>query len=124
MRRFPTLLIAIVVGAVALFASGCPEHKSIADVQNHSAKYQDKEVVVTGVVRDSYGLGVPGTKIGGGAYKIDDGTGSIWVLVTDGNVPTRGAEVGVKGRVSSGLDWKGKNYGLGIYEEQRRYKKR
>ena len=75
-------------------------------------------------ITDSYGIGVPGTNIGGGAYKIDDGTGSMWVLVTDGNVPNRGAEIGVKGRVGSGINWKGRNYGLGIYEEQRKYKKR
>ena len=75
-------------------------------------------------MRDSYGFGIPGTNIGGGAYKIDDGTGTIWVLVTDGNVPSKGAEIGVKGTVGSGVNWKGRNYGLGIYERDRRYKKR
>jgi hypothetical protein len=119
-----TLLLLIALAGLTLFATGCPEQKSIADIQHNPGRYQDKEVVVVGRVTDSYGVGIPGTNIGGGADKIDDGTGSMWVLATDGNVPNRGAEVGVKGRVSSGINWKGRNYGLGMYEEQRKYKKR
>lgn len=124
MKRVSSALFASVILGLALFATGCPERKSIADIERDPGRYQDKEVVVAGRVVDSYGFGIPGTNIGGGAYKIDDGTGSIWVMVTDGNVPSRGAEVGVKGRVGSGVNWKGKNYGLGIYEQERKYRKR
>lgn len=124
MKTITTIFLFIAIAVFGLFATGCPEHKSIADIERNPAKYQDKEVVIAGVVRDSYGFGIPGTNIGGGAYKIDDGTGTIWVLVTDGNVPSKGAEIGVKGTVGSGVNWKGRNYGLGIYERDRRYKKR
>ena len=117
-------MLLIAVAGIGLFTTACPERRSIADIEHNPGRYQDKEVVIAGRVTDSYGLGIPGTRIGGGAYKIDDGTGSMWVLVTDGNVPARGAEVGVKGRVGSGVNWKGRNYGLGLYEEQRKYKKR
>jgi hypothetical protein len=122
--KISTLLLLIAVAGLTLFATGCPQQKSIAEINRNPARYQDKEIIVVGRVTDSYGVGIPGTNIGGGAYKIDDGTGSMWVLVTDGNVPSRGAEIGVKGRVGSGINWKGRNYGLGIYEEQRKYKKR
>ncbi len=118
-----TLLIGIIAAAVFLTA-GCPDRKSIADIERDPGRYQNKDVVVAGVVKDSYGLSIPGTGIGGGAYQIDDGTGTIWVLVTDGSVPAKGARVGVKGRVGSGVSWKGRNYGLGIYEKDRRYPKR
>jgi hypothetical protein len=74
-------------------------------------------------VRDSYGISVPGTPIRGGVYKIDDGTGSMWI-VTENTVPTKGTEIGVSGRVGSGVNWKGKNYGLGMYEDNRKYGKR
>ena len=118
-----TLLFAAIAMA-AVFAAGCPEHKSIADIEHNAGRYSGKKVTVAGVVRDSYGASVPGTKIGGGAYKIDDGTGSIWVLVTDGNVPARGARIAVEGMVANGVNWHGRNYGLGIHEEKRHYDKK
>jgi hypothetical protein len=124
MKTISTCLLFIIVAAVGLITTGCPERRSIAEIERNPGRYQDKEVVIAGTVRDSYGVSIPGTNIGGGAYKVDDGTGSIWVLVTDGSVPSRGSEVGVKGRVGSGVNWKGRNYGLGIYEKDRRYKKR
>lgn len=124
MKTITTTILLAMITALALFATGCPQRTSIADIEANPGKYQDKEVVVAGTVKDSYGLSIPGTKIGGGAYKVDDGTGAIWVLVTDGNVPQKGAEVGVRGRLSTGVNWKGRNYGLGIYEKDRRYGKR
>jgi len=124
MKTISTFILLAAIAVMGLFATGCPDRKSIADIEANPGKYANKEVVVAGTVRDSYGFGIPGTNIGGGAYKIDDGTGSIWVLVTDGNVPSKGAQVGVKGTVGSGISWKGENYGLGIYEKDRRYKKK
>lgn len=124
MKTLTTAILFSILGAFALLTTGCPEHRSIADIERSPGRYQDKEVIITGRVVDSYGISLPGTRLGGGAYKVDDGTGSIWVLVTDGSVPSKGAEVGVQGRVSSGISWKGRNYGLGMYEEKRRYGKR
>ena len=124
MKIVTSVILFGVVALTALLTTGCPERRSIADIERDPGRYQDKEVVVAGTVRDSYGVSIPGTNIGGGAYKIDDGTGSIWVLVSDGNVPSKGSQVGIKGRVGSGVNWKGRNYGLGIWEKDRRYKKR
>ena len=124
MKTFTTVILFIIVGLAAVFTVGCPERHSIAEIERNPARYQDKEVAIAGVVRDSYGVSIPGTNIGGGAYKIDDGTGSIWVVVSDGNVPSKGSEIGIKGVVGSGVNFKGRNYGLGIWEKDRRYKKR
>ncbi len=104
---------------IGLLAVGCPDRTSIRDIEANPSRYENKEVVVAGTVRDSYGVNVPGTKIRGGAYKIDDGTGSIWI-VTENAVPTKGTQIGVKGIIASGVNWNGKNYGLGIYEKDRR----
>ena len=112
------------IAAAVLFTAACPDRKSIVEIERDPGKFQNKDVVVAGVVKDSYGLSIPGTSIGGGAYQIDDGTGKIWVLVTEGSVPAKGAHVGIKGRVGSGVNWKGRNYGLGIYEKERRYPSR
>ncbi len=124
MNRLATTILLSTVTVLTLLTTACPERKSIAELEANPGKYQNKEVAVAGRVVDSYGISIPGTKLGGGAYKIDDGTGSIWVLVTDGSVPSRGAEIGVKGRLSSGVSWRGRNYGLGIYEKDRRYRDR
>ena len=124
MRTLSRSLVIGLIAVAAIFSAACPDRKSIADIERDPGRFQNKDVVVAGTVKDSYGLSIPGTNIGGGAYQIDDGTGTIWVLVTEGNVPTKGAQVGVKGRVGSGISWKGRNYGLGIYEKERRYPKR
>lgn len=119
-------LFGLALGAVisiAIIATGCPERTSIADIEANPSKYQDKEVVIAGTVRDSYGVNIPGTQVRGGIYKIDDGTGSFWVVSRD-IVPTKGTKIGVKGRIGSGINWNGRNYGLGMYEEDRRPVKR
>lgn len=116
------LLITSIV-ALGLFATGCPQRKSIADIEADPGRYNGKEVIIVGVVTDSYGLSIPGTRISGGAYKVDDGTGSIWVL-TDRSVPGKGAELGIKGVVGTGVNWKGKTYGLGMTENERKFRKR
>jgi hypothetical protein len=107
----------------ALFAAACPERTSIADIEANPGRFQNKDVAIAGTVRDSYGVSIPGTPIRGGAYKIDDGTGSMWIF-TEETVPTRGAQVGVRGLIGTGVSWKGRNYGLGMYEKDRRFKKR
>ncbi len=124
MKIFTTAILFGLIAVAGLFTTGCPDRKSIADIEANPGKYQNKEVVIAGVVKDSYGISIPGTRFGGGAYKVDDGTGSIWVFVSDGSVPSKGAQVGVKGVVETGVSWKGRNYGLGMYEKERRYKKR
>lgn len=108
---------------VAIFAAACPKRVSIADIEANPGRYADKEIAVAGRVSDSYGINIPGTPIRGGAYKITDGTGSIWVFTED-SVPVKGAELGVSGRIGSGVNWKGRNYGLGMYEKDRKFSKR
>jgi hypothetical protein len=123
-KSYKTAVLLVCIAISAIIDTGCPEHKTIAEIQAHPGKYDNKDVTVVGIVRDSYGASIPGTGIGAGAYKIDDGTGSIWVIATDGAVPQKGAQIGVSGTVGSGINSKGRNYGLGLYEKERHYKKR
>jgi len=123
MNKFQRTLVLGIALFAAAFAAGCPERISIADITANPSRYTDKDVVIAGTVQDSYGIAIPGTPIRGGAYKIDDGTGSIWVMTED-IVPTKGTQIGVKGRIGSGVNWKGRNYGLGMYEKDRRRAKR
>ena len=108
---------------LGVFAAACPDRTSIADIEANPSRYQNKEVAIAGTVQDSYGVNIPGTKIRGGAYKIDDGTGSIWIVTEEG-VPNKGAQVGVRGIIGNGVNWNGRNYGLGLYEKDRKFRKR
>ena len=123
MNYLTKLLLSGLVVLGGLFLAACPDRTSIADIEANPSRYQNKEVAIAGTVQDSYGINIPGTRLRGGAYKIDDGTGSIWILTEEG-VPTKGAQIGVTGRVGSGINWHGRNYGLGLYEKDRKFRKR
>jgi hypothetical protein len=122
MKNLSKFLALSLVLSTAFLAAGCPDRESIGKISANPAKYYDKEVVVAGTVKKGFGLSIPMTNVRGGVYKIDDGTGSIWV-VTQQSIPAEGAQLGVKGRVQDGVNWNGKNYGLGLIENDRRFKK-
>ncbi len=121
MRKMTKAILLSLVLCVGLLATACPERKSIGSIEANPSKFYNKEVGIAGTVRDSYGINVPLTQIRGGVYKVDDGTGSIWVL-TQSSVPSKGTKVGVKGKIQNGVNYNGKNYGLGMIEEDRRFK--
>jgi hypothetical protein len=123
MNRFSRAAMISLLISIAVFAAACPKRVSIADIEANPGRYADKEIAIAGTVSDGYGINLPGTPIRGGAYKISDGTGSMWVFTED-SVPVKGARIGVSGRVGSGVNWKGRNYGLGMYEKDRKYAKR
>jgi len=106
-------LSAVLAGALALTA--CPSKTTIAKINQNPSKYHDQQVGLIGTVTDSYGV------LGNGIYELDDGTGRIWVVTTRG-VPTKGARVGVSGRIHTGVSFGGRTYGLGLQEEERRTK--
>ncbi len=116
------LPIFLLLIAGALFATGCPERTRVADIERNPSRFTDKDVAIAGTVRDSYGFSIPGTKLGGGAYKIDDGTGEIWVVSKRSGAPRKGAKVGAKGRVYQGFNFGGRNFGTVIEESDRRTK--
>jgi hypothetical protein len=103
--------------AAALLLTACPSQTTISKITGDPARYKNKDVAVAGRVTDSYGV------MGTGAYELDDGTGRIWIATTRG-VPSRGARVGVKGNVHSGLSIGGRNFGTIIEETDRRVKNR
>lgn len=108
------IILAMMILAIGLLATACPSRTNISRIEANPSKYYNKEVAVAGRVSNSFGLPMLG-----GIYKLDDGTGSIWVLTSRG-VPSKDTEVGVKGRVQEGVNFSGKNYGLGIIENDRR----
>jgi hypothetical protein len=109
------VLSTILLSVVLLTA--CPSQTTISKINADPGRYRNKEVAIVGVVRDSYGV------LGNGAYEIDDGTGRLWVVTRRG-VPSRGARVGAKGRVYTGFNFGGRNFGTVLEESDRATKDR
>lgn len=107
-------ILATLILACGLLATACPSRTDIRRIEANPSKYNNRDVAVAGRVTESFGLPMLG-----GIYKLDDGTGSIWVLTNRG-VPSRDTQVGVKGRLQEGVVFGDKNYGLGIIENDRR----
>jgi hypothetical protein len=123
MKTVTKIVLLLSTLAIGIVATGCPQQRSIAEINANPGRFQDKEVIIVGTVKDVYGLSVPGARLGGGIYKVDDGSGSIWVASDDG-VPPKGSLVGVRGIFGSGVTWGNKTYGQGLYEKQRKYRRR
>ena len=103
---------SLIIAALFLLTA-CPSQTTISKIKADPARYKNKEVGIVGNVTDSYGV------LGNGAYEIDDGTGRLWVVTRRG-VPSRGARVGAKGRIYTGFNFGGRNYGTVLEESDRR----
>lgn len=112
-RRATIFLPALLLCVLALTA--CPSRTNISKINANPDRYLGKEVAVAGTVRESFGAAFVG-----GAYELDDGTGRIWVVSKGSGAPSRGAQVGVKGRVYNGITFRGRNFGTVIEESDRR----
>ena len=71
---------------------GVRRQKTVNDVMADPGRYRDREVSVKGEVAESEGV------LGRGFFKLQDGSGSLWVYTTRG-LPRKGARVSSKGRV-------------------------
>jgi len=111
-------LLALTLASVVLLTA-CPSQTNIGKINRDPDRYRNKEVGIVGNVTDSYGVAIVG-----GAYKVDDGTGSIWVVSRGGGVPSRGSRVGVRGHVLNGFSFGGRNFGTVIEETEHRTKGR
>jgi len=92
-RAVKFLGFAILVVSVILI-SGCVGYIKIGDIQKEPSKYEDKNISVRGSISEV--MSMPAVKEG--FYKIDDGTGSIWVITQVGT-PEKGKTYSVKGTV-------------------------
>jgi len=112
------------VGPLALVTllSGCAlalHHPSIAELKYNPGRYQNRTVAIDGVVTSSWGVPLMPFKL----YKVDDGTGEVTVLAQGGRIPTRGARVRVKGRVSDVATFGGQAIGLHVEQTDIHFKR-
>ena len=94
-----TLCRAVVAAAlsVSALASAACASRTVNQVLADPSRYRDREVQLSGAVVDSYSY------VNRGAYRIDDGTGQLWV-VSDKGVPRTSARVTVKGMIREGFN--------------------
>jgi hypothetical protein len=92
-RRGAGLVLATALG---LTLAGCRE-TTIRKLLGEPNRYANEDVGLVGNVVKSASL------LGRGAYQLDDGTGTIWVVSQHG-VPRTGARVAVRGRVRDVVD--------------------
>ena len=94
-----TLCRAVVAAAlsVSALASAACASRTVNQVLADPSRYRDREVQLSGAVVDSYSF------VNRGAYRIDDGTGQLWV-VSDKGVPRTSARVTVKGTIREGFN--------------------
>src|SRR5262245_25906184 len=110
MKKISYLIVVLVVG---LAVTAC-ERTKIGDITADPGRFMSKDVSVAGHVTQSIGF------MGRGIYQVDDGTGKLWVLANGRGVPSKGALVGVKGRIAPTVTFMGINYATVMQEHDRR----
>ena len=87
------VLLAVSLNGCSLFTPSASVNRILAEPQ----RYADDDVWVNGRVMQSASV------LGRGAYQIDDGTGTLWVISYKG-VPRKDAHVRVRGTVRDAFD--------------------
>lgn len=86
-------VFAVIVTLAATMACATKVNAVLAD----PSRYRDREVTISGEVRDSYSIMTTGV------YRIEDKTGSLWVY-SDKGLPRTGARVSVTGTIREGFN--------------------
>jgi len=85
----------LLASLLSLGLGGCASTVHVRDLLDQPQRYDGKTVKVEGTVTRSAGF------LGTGAFQIDDGTGSIYVIAQGQGVPREGAKTTAKGRFES-----------------------
>ena len=88
-------IVSCAVILLALTLGACRGTMRIGDLLDDPGRYDGETVKIKGEVTGSVGA------LGQGAYRVDDGTGTMNVLSRGRGAPREGAEVGVEGEFRS-----------------------
>ena len=97
MRHMLSRSVLLAVLSVSALASIACATRTVNQIIADPGRYRNREVRVSGSVVDSY------SALNRGAYKIDDGTGQLWIVSEQG-VPRVSARVTVKGTIREGFN--------------------
>jgi hypothetical protein len=113
MFRATRIVLLVALVAVSSACAVSMRNPSVADLQSHPGRYQNRTVRVSGVVTTSWGLPILPFRF----YKVDDGTGEVTILSQKSRTPAKGERVQVKGRVDDVAVLGGRPVGLHLREE-------
>lgn len=115
LHRIPQLR-ALALAALVAALAGCAGSRTVTvkDLLDDPSQYNGKTVQVKGEVKENLGV------LGYGAYRLDDGTGTITVVTKEGGAPREGAHVKVQGKFRSAFTLGTRN--AAVIMESRRLK--
>ena len=116
MTRMRTRVLSVLLlSLAALVLAACPARESIDRINQDPARFANKEISIAGRVTDSFGA------LDTGVFRVDDGTGSMWVFSEKFGVPGNGAQLAVTGRLQQGFAFGGRNFATILMETRRRH---
>jgi hypothetical protein len=93
---------------------GCAAHTKISDINKDPGRFAGREVTVSGHTSQSFGA------LSNGAFQVDDGSGTIWVVSQNFGVPGNGSKVTVTGTVQQGFNFGARSFGTVIRQTKNR----
>ena len=96
-----------------LLFSACSHRVSIEAINHDPTEFRSKEISVAGRVANSFVEG------NAAAFELDDGTGRLWVLRENTNVPAPNSSVRVTGKIEQALPFAGRNFVVILRETPR-----
>jgi len=105
-RSIPAALLALVL------IGGCKNVVPIKTLLDDPSRYDKQTVRIAGTVASTVGV------LGYGAFRLDDGTGTLTVVSKEGGAPREGAKVWVEGEFRSAFTL-GSETGAVLIEKQR-----
>jgi hypothetical protein len=114
MRPLRRALVMPLAAIGLLAAAACPGAKPIQELLDDPSRYEGQTVRIAGEVKQSAGA------FGYGVYQVDDGTGTLTVIIEGGgSAPRVGAKVGVEGEFRSAFTLGTRTVAV-LVEEKRR----
>jgi hypothetical protein len=118
MKRTYLILLTLLLLISVFTIAGCKTKRTmISSILQQPDRYLNSDVAVAGRVTETHTVNLFIAEAG--AYKLDDGSGTIWVITKTG-VPQRGDEIGLTGKVDGGVKLLGETFGCVIREQERR----
>ncbi|MBV8893971.1 MAG: OB-fold nucleic acid binding domain-containing protein [Acidobacteria bacterium] len=106
--------LAVILLLSTISLPSCRRTTKISDIDNDPAKYRNQQVTIAGRVSTSYGA------LGSGMFKLEDGSGAMWVYSQNFGVPGTGSEVSVTGRIDQGFSFGGRSFATILRESEPR----